>query len=111
MLYKAYPFPGNPTYWYENPGANGGLWKQHLLTNSSCNETPIYVDLFNLIEEIPNVELKIDLASQTLTLPDRRAVKFPFNPFSKVCLLNGVDEIKYLLKHDDRIGEYEMAQG
>jgi hypothetical protein len=40
------PFPGNPTYWYENPGAKGGLWKQHLLTNSSCNETPIYVDLF-----------------------------------------------------------------
>jgi hypothetical protein len=40
------PFPGNPTYWYQNPGAKGGLWKQHLLTNSSCNETPIYVDLF-----------------------------------------------------------------
>src|SRR2546425_413447 len=40
------PFPGNPCYWYENPGAKGGLWKQHLLTNSACNETPIYVDLF-----------------------------------------------------------------
>jgi hypothetical protein len=40
------PFPGNPCYWYENPGAKGGLWKPHLLTNSACNETPIYVDLF-----------------------------------------------------------------
>ncbi len=40
------PFPGNPCYWYENPGAKGGLWQQHLLTNSACNETPIYVDLF-----------------------------------------------------------------
>ena len=40
------PFPGNPCYWYENPGAKGGLWKEHLLTNSACNETPIYVDLF-----------------------------------------------------------------
>jgi hypothetical protein len=40
------PFPGNPCYWYENPGAKGGLWKGHLLTNSACNETPIYVDLF-----------------------------------------------------------------
>jgi hypothetical protein len=40
------PFPGNPCYWYENPGAKGGLWKQHLLTNSACNETPIYIDLF-----------------------------------------------------------------
>jgi hypothetical protein len=40
------PFPGNPCYWYENPGAKGGLWKAHLLTTSACNETPIYVDLF-----------------------------------------------------------------
>jgi FG-GAP-like repeat len=40
------PFPGDPCYWYENPGAKGGLWKQHFLTNSACNETPIYVDLF-----------------------------------------------------------------
>jgi hypothetical protein len=40
------PFPGNPCYWYENPGAKGGPWTPHLLTNSACNETPIYVDLF-----------------------------------------------------------------
>lgn len=41
------PFPGrDPCYWYENPGEKGGLWKQHLLTNSACNETPIFVDLF-----------------------------------------------------------------
>jgi hypothetical protein len=40
------PFPGAPCYWYENPGAKGGLWKQHFLTNSACNETPIFVDLF-----------------------------------------------------------------
>ncbi len=40
------PFPGNPCYWYENPGPKGGPWKQHLVTNSACNETPIFVDLF-----------------------------------------------------------------
>jgi len=40
------PFPGRPCYWYENPGAKGGLWTQHFLTNSASNETPIYVDLF-----------------------------------------------------------------
>jgi hypothetical protein len=40
------PWPGDPCYWYENPGPKGGLWKQHFLTNSACNETPIYVDLF-----------------------------------------------------------------
>src|SRR5204862_5301606 len=40
------PFPGNPCYWYENPGPKDGPWKQHLLTNSACNETPIFIDLF-----------------------------------------------------------------
>ncbi len=40
------PFPGEPCYWYENPGAAGGLWKEHFVTNSACNETPIFVDLF-----------------------------------------------------------------
>src|SRR5207245_363773 len=33
-------------YWYENPQGKPGLWKEHLLTNSACNETPIFVDLF-----------------------------------------------------------------
>jgi hypothetical protein len=40
------PWPGDPCYWYENPGPTGGLWTQHLLTNSACNETPIFIDLF-----------------------------------------------------------------
>lgn len=40
------PFPGEECFWYENPGAKGGMWKQHHVTNSACNETPIYVDLF-----------------------------------------------------------------
>ena len=40
------PWPGADGFWYENPGAKGGPWKQHHLTNSACNETPIYVDLF-----------------------------------------------------------------
>lgn len=46
------PFPGEPCYWYENPGAVGGKWKQHLVTNSACNETPIYIDLFKTGKKI-----------------------------------------------------------
>ena len=40
------PFPGKECFWYENPGKAGGKWKEHLLTGSACNETPIFVDLF-----------------------------------------------------------------
>jgi hypothetical protein len=46
------PFPGKPCYWYENPGAKGGMWTPHLLTTSACNETPIYVDLFKTGKKI-----------------------------------------------------------
>jgi hypothetical protein len=39
-------FPGTPCHWYENPGAKGGLWPEHVITHSACNETPLYADLF-----------------------------------------------------------------
>lgn len=66
-------------------------------------------DLFDLVEEIPNVELTVDLAAQTLNLPGGRAVKFPIDTFARVCLLEGVDELGYLLKHDDQISAFEKA--
>jgi hypothetical protein len=40
------PFPGKAMYWYENPQNKPGHWKQHMAWTSSCNETPIYADLF-----------------------------------------------------------------
>jgi 3-isopropylmalate/(R)-2-methylmalate dehydratase small subunit len=64
-------------------------------------------DLFDLVAEIPNVELTVELATQSVALPGGRTVPFPIDPFSKFCLLNGVDELGYLLKHEDAIREYE----
>ncbi len=64
-------------------------------------------DLFDLVAEIPQVELKIDVAAQTLTLPDGRAVPFALDAFSKTCLLEGVDELGYLMARDDAIETYE----
>jgi 3-isopropylmalate/(R)-2-methylmalate dehydratase small subunit len=66
-------------------------------------------DLFDLVTEIPNVELTVDLATQTLNLPGGRAVKFPIDPFAKVCLLEGVDELGYLIKHAAQISAFEEA--
>ena len=64
-------------------------------------------DLFDLVEEIPHVELKIDVDAQTLTLPDGRAVPFQLDPFSKTCLLEGVDELGYLTARSDKIAQFE----
>jgi 3-isopropylmalate/(R)-2-methylmalate dehydratase small subunit len=74
---------------------------------------PIVVDkdthaqLFSLVQEDPDTALAIDLASQTVTLPDGRRVQFPIDGFSRTCLLNGVDEIGYVLGMEDRIAEFE----
>ena len=76
---------------------------------------PIIVDpdthkqLISLAEEDPNTSVTVDLESQTMTLPDGRAVTFPIDAFSKECLLNGVDQLGYLLNLDDSISAYEAG--
>ena len=78
---------------------------------------PIVVDpptqrmLFDMVEEIPQAELAIDLASQTLTLPNGHAVSFPIDSFSKTCLLKGTDELGYLSSFEMQIAAYEAARG
>jgi 3-isopropylmalate/(R)-2-methylmalate dehydratase small subunit len=57
----------------------------------------------------PNVEVNIDVASTTLTLPDGTQVRFPLEGFAKYCLLNGVDELGFLLSQNDAIAKYEAA--
>jgi 3-isopropylmalate/(R)-2-methylmalate dehydratase small subunit len=57
----------------------------------------------------PGARVKIDLAAQTLTLPSGRTVEFPIDPFSKHCLLEGVDELGYMLAQDAAITAYEAT--
>ncbi len=76
---------------------------------------PIVVDkatheqLLDLAVEDPDLQLEVDLETQTLTLPDGRRVEFPIDSFSKECLLNGVDELGYLMRQEDAIRKYEVA--
>ncbi len=56
------------------------------------------------------MEVTIRLAEQTLTLPDGRPIEFPIDAFSKTCLLEGVDQLGYLLKIDPQISAYERAR-
>jgi 3-isopropylmalate/(R)-2-methylmalate dehydratase small subunit len=53
--------------------------------------------------------VKVDLATQTLTLESGKAVEFAIDGFSKTCLLEGVDELGFILKHEDAIQAYEAA--
>jgi 3-isopropylmalate/(R)-2-methylmalate dehydratase small subunit len=58
--------------------------------------------------ENPGAEVTIDLESTTLTLPTGASVPFPIEPFSRYRLLNGTDELGFLLGRMDSIKAYEQ---
>jgi 3-isopropylmalate/(R)-2-methylmalate dehydratase small subunit len=55
----------------------------------------------------PGAKVTVDLAAQTVTLPDGEAVAFPIDPFAKHCLLNGLDQLGFLLAEEEAIARYE----
>jgi 3-isopropylmalate/(R)-2-methylmalate dehydratase small subunit len=73
---------------------------------------PIIVDdkthkmLFDLVEEAPRAELTVDLASQTVSIPGG-SFTFNIDPFNKACLLNGVDELGYIMGFEQDIAAFE----
>ena len=58
----------------------------------------------------PGAELRIDVAQRTVTLPDGRRVTFPLDAFAQTCLLEGVDQLGYLLKQDVAISHFEQQR-
>ena len=75
---------------------------------------PIIVDeethkmLFDLVEEAPRAELTVDLASQTVSFP-AGSFTFEIDPFNKSCLLNGVDELGYIMGFEKEIAAFEAG--
>jgi 3-isopropylmalate/(R)-2-methylmalate dehydratase small subunit len=59
----------------------------------------------------PGAEVTISLEAQTVTLPDGSTAKFSVDPFSRYCLLNGIDELQFLLSQDAEISKFENSRG
>jgi 3-isopropylmalate/(R)-2-methylmalate dehydratase small subunit len=76
---------------------------------------PIIVDperhrqLFELVTDDPEVELTVDLEAQVVHLPGDEDMPFDVDPFSKVMLLRGTDELGYLLHQAPAIDAWEAA--
>jgi 3-isopropylmalate/(R)-2-methylmalate dehydratase small subunit len=70
---------------------------------------PIVVDAASHAKLLasPGATVRVDLEAQTVTLPDGAAVKFPVDAFSRYCLLNGVDELGFLLSQEEAIAAFE----
>ncbi len=68
-----------------------------------------YDQLVSICEEEPETKVVIDLASQTVTLPGGQRVGFPLDGFSKHCLLNGVDQLGFIMQQDEAIAAFEAT--
>jgi 3-isopropylmalate/(R)-2-methylmalate dehydratase small subunit len=56
-----------------------------------------------------DAEIQLDLPSQTIALPDGTRVEFAVDPFNKTCLLEGIDDLGWILKQDTAIGAFEAS--
>jgi 3-isopropylmalate/(R)-2-methylmalate dehydratase small subunit len=57
----------------------------------------------------PPPEVMIDVEKAVLTLADGTQVPFPLEPFARYCLLNGVDELEFLLSRERDIAAHERS--
>ncbi len=82
------------------------IFKANALKNGLL---PVVVDreVHRLLLENPGMEVTIDLESRTLSLPDGKRVDFPVDGFARYCLLNGLDELDFLLEQEQTILAFE----
>lgn len=72
---------------------------------------PFLAKIFNAIDSDPSAKLKVDLENQVISIEaSGESESFDINPYKKECLLNGYDDIDYLLNIKDKIAEFEQAQ-
>jgi 3-isopropylmalate/(R)-2-methylmalate dehydratase small subunit len=86
------------------------IFKQNALKNSLLPivvPRDVHARLFEAVTADPNYKVTVDLPSQTLTLGDGTKIEFPVDAFSKHCLLEGVDEMGYILQQEDAIRAFE----
>ena len=58
----------------------------------------------------PGAEVTVNLEQSELALPDGRSVQFPIDSFARYCLINGIDQLGFLLQQSDAISEYEQTR-
>ncbi len=65
-------------------------------------------ELFDLVESNPRLEITIDLGAQSVTYGNGHRTGFDIDPFAKLSLMEGVDQLGYLLSMDEKITEFEV---
>lgn len=84
--------------------------------NSSKNGLVLVVlpekEIDKLLKQAVDKELEVtvDLENQQVTLPDGRTLAFDYDPFRKHCILNGLDDIDYILSAKDEVTRFRAQQ-
>jgi len=89
------------------------IFRQNSLKNSLLPvivPPDVHQELFALVAQDPDLKLAVDLAAQKLQLPNGREIDFPIDAFARQCLLEGVDELGYILKHLPAIQRFEAER-
>ena len=67
-------------------------------------------DLHQKLLASPGLDVTVDLEATKITLPDGSSAAFPVDPFARYCLLNGIDELGFLMKQEGAIAAFETAR-
>lgn len=101
--FRAVLAPSFADIFYNNAVQNGLL---------PARLTPGHIrTLFAWVEAHPGQPLTVDLEAQEVRLPDGKRLPFAVDPFARTCLLEGLDELDYLLRHLPQIEAYERTHG
>lgn len=90
------------------------IFKNNALNNSIL---PVIVSdrflshIFDEVQKKPKIEVEVDLPAQVIKiLSTGESEEFEINPYKKECLINGYDDIDYLLSLKDKIKEFEEVR-
>ena len=86
----------------ENATKNGLL--PIALPDAACTQ------IEQAVRTTPALQISVDLASEKVTLPDGTSFGFSIDAFARHCLLNGLDELGYILSFADRIAAHESRE-
>jgi 3-isopropylmalate/(R)-2-methylmalate dehydratase small subunit len=90
------------------------IFKNNVLNNGLLPvqvPEPFLSELFKTIEKDPKALIEVDLKSQTIQIvKSQSTVKFEINSYKKECLINGFDDIDYLLSIKEEITNFERSR-
>jgi 3-isopropylmalate/(R)-2-methylmalate dehydratase small subunit len=73
---------------------------------------PIMIDAesHRWLMDNPGAQVRIDVTASTLSLPNGMSVDYPIDAFARYCLIEGLDQLGFLLKHEEAIRRFEESR-